>query len=104
MLSRWVRAWRRSRADGARTLEPWTPTIPPDLNGFVTSVGEDVLIEACRRLSVELAGPPVHGYTRKSIGAPVAGADGTRSWIKVTGRHEPHGPDARQRDRRRVPC
>ena len=63
----------------------------------MTTGDELTLIEACRRLDLALTGPPVRSFNGKSIGAPVQGPDGARSWVKITGRRD-SGPDVR-RDR-----
>lgn len=58
----------------------------------------DDLAEACRRLGVEPVGPVRFGGDKRSIGTVVAGPNGERSWVKVSGIQGAATNDTRQRE------
>lgn len=69
-------------------LERWKPADPSAGDGYFLSDKSAALREACARLNVSLTAAPIHGDRWKSIGAPVIAADGTQSWIKISGRQD----------------
>jgi hypothetical protein len=77
--------WQAIKASLA--LRPWQPD-PAAFSGLAVEGTDAELREACRRLSVELAGEPVIGSFTRSLSAMVRAPDGAFRWLKVYGVRE----------------
>jgi hypothetical protein len=71
---------------GEPVRETQLPHRAPALRaGYLTTIGDEGIADASRRLAVTVVGGRADGFRGKSAGAIVAGPDGARYWLKVSG-------------------